>query len=196
MTETLIEFPKREAATRQNVVQDTTFRLPGTQVGPHSAAVKTGQAVQGSQALTIEIDKLYPATEGSASDLIRALGLLADAIELLEKARAAARDKEIVTSDRYTQRFKALLPDLFGCRRVGDGYGVIINSLHFALVNQHGEPLSFEHLTTAWRVLKGLRNRPFVSFDEAMESVGELEASNLKVDPVVLPELVGDSEDE
>src|SRR5213082_3280133 len=121
MTETLIEFPKREAATRQNVVQDTTFRLPGTQVGPHSAAVKTGQAVQGSQ-LTIEIDKLYPATEGSASDLIRALGLLADAIELLEKARAAARNKEIVTSDRYTQRFKALLPDLFGCRRIGDGY--------------------------------------------------------------------------
>jgi len=116
MTETLIEFPKREAATRQNVVQDTTFRLPGTQVGPHSAAVKTGQAVQGSQALTIEIDKLYPATEGSASDLIRALGLLADAIELLEKARAAARNKEIVTSDRYTQRFKALLADLFGCR--------------------------------------------------------------------------------
>jgi len=46
-----------------------------------------------------------------------------------------------------------------------------------------------------WK-LKLTHYRPFVSFDEAMESVGELEASNLKVDPVVLPELVGDPEDE
>lgn len=147
-------------------------------------------------ALPIEIDKLYPADKDSKSDVIAALPLLAEAIGLLEKARAAARNKEAIAADRYSQRFQVLLPDLFMRRKIGDGYGAIINSLHFAFVNQHGTPLTFEQLTTVWRVVKELRSAPFIPFDQALKSVGELEDCRLQVDPPVLSELIEEPEDE
>jgi hypothetical protein len=153
--------------------------------------------VSGSAAIApIEIDKLYPADKNSASDLIAALGLLAEAISLLEKARSAAREKEVIAADRYSQRFQVLLPQLFIRRKIGDGYGVVINSLHFAFINQRGKPISFEQLTTVWRVVKELRNAPFIPFEQALKYVGELEDCQLQVDPPILSELIEEPEDE
>jgi hypothetical protein len=196
MTETTIEFP-RQSSPKRPPTSDTAFGLPGTQ-GPAPITAGTARStVRGSMALApIPIDKLYPAEKNSASDLIAALGLLAEAIGLLERARAAARDKEVIPADRYWQRFQVLLPDLFVRRKIGDGYGVVINSLHFACINQHGRPLSFEQLTTVWRVVKELRNSPFVSFEQGLKYVSELEECDLAVDPPVLSELIEESEDE
>lgn len=146
-------------------------------------------------ALPIEIDKLYPAEKNSKADVIAALGLLAEAIGLLEKARAASRSKDAMESDRHSQRFQVLLPDLFRRRKIGDGYGAIINSLHLAFVNQRGKPLSFEQLTTVWRVVRELRNAPFVPFEQALRSVEELEDCHLQVYPTTISELVEEIEE-
>ncbi len=188
-----IEFPK-PALEPPPASGTGGYRLSGT----HGAPARIARpAVRGSTALApIEIDKLYPADKNYVSDLIAALSALADAIGLLEKARAAARNKDAVTADRYWQRFQSLLPGLFTHRKVGDGYGAVINALHFACVNQHGAPLSLEQLTTVWRVIKELRNAPVTAFEEALKYVQELEDCHLQVYPATISALIEEPEDD
>ena len=191
----IVEIP-RLSPRRRPAAGTGGFGISGTQgPAPTSAGLASSIVRDSTVRAPIEIDKLYPADPGSASDLIAALGLLADAIGLLEKARVAAREKDAVTADRFSQRLQMLLPDLFRCRRVGDGYGVIVNSLHMALLNQHGKPLSLEQVTTIWRILKELRNAPLVPFEQALKYVEELEECHLQVDPPIVAELIEVSED-
>jgi hypothetical protein len=162
----------------------------GTKRAATTAARIGEPIVRGTTVLKpIEIDKLYPADKNNRSDVLAALPQLADAIDLLEKARAALRT-EAATADRYWQHFQMLLPDLFKYRKIGDGYGVVINALHFASINLHGAPLSFEQLTTVWRVVKELRSAPFTPFEQALKYVQELEDCDLQVYPATISELI------
>jgi hypothetical protein len=192
-----IEFPKK-APESPPALGTGGYGLIGTQ-GPSAREARMARTVvRGSAALapTIEIDKLYPADKNYVSDLIAALSLLADAIGLLDKARVSARKKEAIPADRYWQRFQKLLPNLFMHRKIGDGYGAVINALHFACINQHGAPLSFEQLTTVWRVVKELRSAPVTPFEQALKYVQELEDSRLQVYPATISELIEEPEDE
>jgi len=143
----------------------------------------------------IDIDTLYPADKEYVSDIVDALALLGEAVGLLDKARVSARNKEAITADRYWQRFQMLLPKLFRHRKIGDGYGVVINSLHFASINQHGTPLSFEQITTVWRVVKELRNAPVPHFEQGLKYVQELEDCRLQVYPATISELIEEKEE-
>jgi hypothetical protein len=193
MTDTISTLPKRVPFIRQTL-RETGVALGGTEPGPvYAGASGSGTA---ATAAVIEIDKLYPHTKGSISDLVAALALLADAIKTLDEARAAFRNKDFVGSDRYIQHFQAGLPALFMRRKIGDGYAVIINSLHLAFINHRGKPLNSDQLTTVWRVIRELRNAPFVQFEQALLAVEELEKCGLQVDPPIVSELLGDSEDD
>lgn len=195
MTDTPIEFPKH--LPRAPVSSpDTGIRLSGTEMRVAEPSAASNRVVGSTALATIPIDKLYPASAGTEKIVVRVLGLLADAIALLGNGRNALRNNEPVSADRFTQRFKMMLPDLFSCREIGDGYGVVINSIHFAAINLHGVPLSDKQLITVWRVLRELRNKPFISLDEGIALVEELEASGLQVDPPVIHKLLFDSEDE
>jgi hypothetical protein len=191
----IIEFPKPKPETVPHASGTGGYRLPGTQ-GPVTAP-RARRVVSGSTALApIEIDKLYPADKDYVSDLIAALGVLAEAVGLLDKARAAARNNEAVAADRYWLRFQGLLPDLFKHRKIGDGYGAVINALHFACINQHGAPLSFEQLTTVWRVIRELRNAPVTLFEQSLQYVQEMEDCHLQVYPAPISDLIEEPEDE
>jgi hypothetical protein len=192
MDVTPIEIPSKISHS-QPFVPDTGFKaLPGTESSSTPPEEEEHRSTVGSLALApvIEIDKLYSAPEESKSQLITALGLLADSVELLAQARIAAQKSRLMDADRYTQRFEAILPALFRCRKIGDGYAVVINSLHFAAINKRGEPLNLNQLTTAWRILRELRNKPFVEFEQALEYVEEFEACGLRVDPPIVSELL------
>lgn len=189
----IIEFQKTATAASPSVGTGD-YCVSGT---PDAVAATRGMSnhVSGSAAfMPIEIDKLYPADRDYMPDLIAALALLAESIEWLEKARAA-RKKEATTADRCWQRFQSLLPGLFTHRKIGDGFGALINAIHFASVNQHGMPLSFEQLTTVWRVIKALRSAPVISFELAIKYVQELEDCGLKIYPETISELIEDSEE-
>jgi hypothetical protein len=195
MADTIIEFPKQKAPAPTTVLHGTGFGLPGTPGPSPQSTFRSSYSGASTAQLLIEIDKLYPAEKESRSQVIAALGLLADAISLLEKARISVRDKKLIDADRYTQRFETLLLPLFAQRAIGDGFGSTINSLHFALINQHGKPLTLEQLTTIWRVLKELRDAPFVPFDQSLRWVEDFEECQLKVDPPVLASLIEDFEE-
>jgi hypothetical protein len=181
----LIEIPKRAPESRSSAGTGG-YGLSGTK---DAAAARTAMPIVRGSTVPIEIDKLYPADKDNVSDVIAALPLLADAIVLLEKARTAIRT-EPTTADRYWQRFQMLLPNLFKHRKIGDGYGVVINALHFTCINLHGAPLSFEQLTTVWRIVKELRSAPFTPFEQALKYVQELEDCHLQVYPATISDLI------
>ncbi len=140
-------------------------------------------------ARVIEIDRLYEHVPGTTSQMVRALELLKQASELLSKAQAAETPIE---ADNFAQRVAMLMPRLFALRSIGDGFGVIINSLHFAFLNLDGAPPSAEQLNVMWRVVRELRTRPAMPLEHGILSVEELEAHGLAVDA---PELAGLLED-
>jgi hypothetical protein len=144
----------------------------------------------------IPIDVLYPAGPGKKSDIVRAITELASIIEIIGEARRLApTDPE--RSDRLSIEAQMILPALFSCRKgIGDGYANVINSLHFGFANQRGTPLDSGQLTVVWRVLKELRNKPFVTFDQSFDYVSELEEAGLKVDPPKVAILIDDEADD
>jgi len=196
MADTAIEFPKPEFQRCFQSHRDTAFRPRATEPDVAAAPLrKTVSRAGGASSAPIEIDKLYPASDGAGADLIKALGLLADAIRLIEEARGA-QPKDALEADHCVQRLQMMVPRLFFWRSIGEGYAVLINSLHFAFINQRGRLLTFEQMTTLWRILKELRTRPFLPFDQALGYIGEMEAAQFEVDPPILSEILEDPDDE
>jgi hypothetical protein len=140
-----------------------------------------------ARAPKIDIDRLYETLPGTASQMVRALELLRQAIDFLSEARTS---QDAMDSDRFVQRAQLLLPKLFACRSIGDGFGLIINSLHFAFTNLHGTPLNSDQLNVVWRTLRELRTRPAMSLEQGIQHAEELETSGLEVDPPGLGEIL------
>jgi hypothetical protein len=143
----------------------------------------------------INIDRLYEAPAGTESQMVRALGLLAECVDLLDQARLEA-NSDAISSDRLVQRVQSLLDQLFSCRNIGDGFGLIVNSLHFAFLNLQGIPLTSKQLNGVWRCLKELRTRPALTFDHGLQYVTELEEAGLEIDPSFLGEILESPSDD
>jgi hypothetical protein len=161
-------------------------------VRPESTLVSTsgtGLRTRGTTALAqvIDIDRLYDAVPGTSSLMVSALELLKEASNNLS---AAQKSDLAMEADRFAQRVQMALPKLFACRAIGDGFGVIINSIHFAFANLHGTPLTPSQLNVVWRVLRELRARPAMGVEEGIRQVEELEAQGLEVDPPDLADLL------
>jgi hypothetical protein len=191
MSTTVIQFPSISKRKRASADSETFIASP--QLGTEN--IEQGRSapvrVEGTAALApIPIDILYPATEANRHDLIQALRLLPQAITALENARDAVRSNDVLQSDHQVHAVQMLLPELFRCRTIGDGFGAIVNALEIAFVNQQGEPLVENQIMTVLRVLKELRSRPFMSFESTQQTIDELEKVGLRVDPVTLGELL------
>lgn len=188
------------ASTTPKVRLDDTVRMPdatgSSAIGGIESRLassrETAFETQGATALkVIEIDRLYEAPAESPSQMLRALELLKQASDFLGQAQKSA---DAMEADRFVQRVQASLPKLFACRSVGDGFGLLINSIYYAFVNLRGNPLSQEQVRVMWRVLRELRARPAMSADQGIERVAELEGAGLVVDPPDIGELVEDFE--
>ena len=127
----------------------------------------------------MDIDRFYDAAPGTSSQILTALEILKQAIDLLGQAQQSTI---AIETDRIVQRFKLLLPKLFQCRAVGDGFGMIITSVHVAFENLNGTPATQVQIRTIWRILRELRNVPAMSVDHALRSIDEMEATGLEVD--------------
>ncbi len=192
-TPSVLKFPGPNQK-RPSAAPETAPAPPASGTQTHDEGLATVR-VEGATALApISIDILYSATDGNRSDLIKALGLLAQAISTLERARDALVANDLLQSDHFVHTVELLLPDLFRCRSIGDGYAAIINALEIARVNSNGQPLTASQVVVFLRALKELRTHPFVSFDAAQQTIEEFEQAGLCVDPVSLGELLDDEE--
>jgi hypothetical protein len=136
---------------------------------------------RGATALApIPIDRLYEGVRGTSSQILYALELLK---ELCENLAAALRSDDPIEADSFVQRVQLALPNLFSCRSIGDGFGLLVNSLYFALVNLQGTPLTKDQINVIWRAMRELRSRPVMLLDQAIRYAEEFEMQGLEVDP-------------
>jgi hypothetical protein len=130
---------------------------------------------------------LYPVRHALSPEHVTALTLLASAVRYTELALSAMRDGDDIGADSETQKVQVLLPELFCCRALGDGFGSVVNSVMSAFESLQGNPLSLPQLRAVNQILNLLRDKPFLTVDEADQRIEQLEAVNLSPYP---PELV------
>lgn len=192
MSDTDTKIPRVETIEPVSLPDETMAPNARLELTP----ARTGGIVlrtRGAHALApvIDIDRLYDAAPGTSSQIVTALELLKQASDNLA---AAQKSDSATEADRFVQRAQLALPKLFACRSIGDGFGVIINSIHFAFTNLHGAPLRRGQINVMWRVLRELRARPAIPLEHGIQLVGELEAQGLAIDPPDLADLLEKSE--
>jgi len=131
----------------------------------------------------IPIEDLYPLREEFNPALSSAIKLLAESLVYINEALEMLIQDDLISSDDATQRFQALLPELFCCRDIGDGFGSIINSIYHALKNMAGNPLSENQLRAIMEIIKRISTEPFIEYGEAVEEIIMLETLGFDVDP-------------
>ncbi|MCI0491279.1 MAG: hypothetical protein L0229_32210 [Blastocatellia bacterium] len=131
----------------------------------------------------ISIDDLYPARQAISPELSTALHLLNEGIANVEEALSALEARNDIGADAAIQRLQALLPELFCCRQLSDSFGAIIVATFHALRNSSGQPLKKRQMVALGKILRSIRDEPFMSYDKAVDEIIELENVGFVVEP-------------
>ena len=84
----------------------------------------------------VTIDEIYHSPESIGSPYLRsALRLISKALGDVDSALELLGDGDKVGSDDAMQHFQVILPELFACRSIGEGFGLLVSALLNA-VNQ------------------------------------------------------------
>ena len=78
---------------------------------------------------------------------------------------------------------QGLLPELFCCRSLGDGFGIVVNGLMCAFQNLAGIPLRRDQAEKVRQTLIKLRSEPFLRADDAVQTIDVLEEVGLVLEP-------------
>jgi len=148
----------------------------------HEPSISTASETNTPQGY-ISSEDLYPVREQFNPMLIRADQLLGESIDLLNETIEMLINDDLISSDDALQRFQALLPELFCCRELGDGFGAIINSIFHAIGNMEDTPMNDTQLRAILRILRRINTEPFIEYDEAMEELMSLETIGFEVLP-------------
>jgi hypothetical protein len=129
------------------------------------------------------IDDLYRDPSAIRPILRSALRGLATGIKATDQSLAALRRGEPIASDDAMIRLQMLLPELFCCRDLGDGFGSVINAIKISFDNAKGIPFNERQIVTIGQALNQIRNEPFLPFERAVDLITRLEDSGLIVEP-------------
>lgn len=131
----------------------------------------------------LSVERLYADAADSALLLGRALQLLRDCTERLVRAQRFLSDGKKLDSDYEVSLVQGDLPELFCCKSVSESFGVIVLSVYYALENRRGSPLSDNQLSAIRKVIRLLCTQIFMSYEDALDLLDELEEAGLKIDP-------------
>ncbi len=139
---------------------------------------------QGFKREPVSIDDVYYSPELIGSPQLRnALSLLASALNQVDAALELLAEQAQIGADDAMQHFQVLLPELFACRKVGEGLGLVVSSLQNAISRLRGRAMDEPQIRVVRSCLVALRSEPFMTFDAAMDLVKRLERAGLNVDP-------------
>lgn len=131
----------------------------------------------------VDIEDLYPSLEAGSPELGQALRLLRAANAHVREANSLLQGDDPNGADLAIQRLHGLLAELFNCRRLGDGFGTLINALFCSLENLNGAPMSLQQVNAVGGVLSLVRREPYIDFAAATAQVDMLEEAGLSIDP-------------
>ena len=112
-----------------------------------------------------------------------ALRLLSIAIRNVDTALELLADGDKAGADGAMQHYQVLLPELFACRSIGEGFGLLVSSLQNAATRLGGHAMEERQVRAVRSALAALRSDTIMTFDAAMEHVSSLEDANLNVNP-------------
>lgn len=133
--------------------------------------------------ITVPTAKLYPFPLVGSDDLKLAQTRLADGIKALDEAIEAIVEGDVVSSDNAVLAFSGVLPDLFLCSSIGDGFAAVVVGANYAVKNNHPEPFTLQQLRDLRYLMILLREQPAMKHDQAIERLMKLEDVGLVVDP-------------
>ncbi|MBZ5625246.1 MAG: hypothetical protein LAQ69_42080 [Acidobacteriia bacterium] len=132
----------------------------------------------------VSIADIYYSPESIGSPYLRnALRLLSMAVKNVESALELLSDGDMIGGDDAMQHYQVLLPELFACRSIGEGFGLLVSSLLNAVTSLRGQSMVERQVRAVRSVLIELSSEPFMSFDAALVHVLRLEQADLNVDP-------------
>lgn len=131
----------------------------------------------------------------ATSPLSSALSLLDEAVSRCERALELLQENNPVAADDEMQQVNSLLPELFCCRSIGDGFGAFVNTIRYAFVNKKGDPMSEPQIAAIFGGLSRLKNAPYTEFENSVDFAIELEQCGLIVDPPALTDLADEPGD-
>lgn len=127
-------------------------------------------------------EESYHSPELNGSPYLKnALRLLSMAMGRIDRALEFLADED--KTGVAMQRYQLLLPELFACRSLGEGFGLIVSSLQNAATRLPGHAMDEQQIRTVRSALAALRSDPFMTFDAAMAHVSSLEHADLNVNP-------------
>jgi hypothetical protein len=160
---------------------------------PRKPPKSEGAAVEGgavARASVISIDEIYRAPEADTK-IGNVLKMLRESASSCEKAVTALVDSDPIGADNLMLEVRAVLPELFCNRGIGDGFAEIVNALESAFENLGGEMFSLAQIGAVRDALTGARNEPRMSFEKSLRYVLALEGVGLRTEPADIDTLAG-----
>lgn len=146
------------------------------------------QAEHGQTARLSQND-LYPARQAFSPEHITSLRLLKLATGRCQRA-IDAYGEDLMVADSELQKVQMLLPELFCCRALGDGFGTVVNALICAFQNSDGNTFGQKQIRVLEDIFKELRDKPFLNVTKADDFVELLESSGFSPYPTELIEFL------
>jgi hypothetical protein len=129
---------------------------------------------------------LYEAT--GKDDLSVALRLLDDAVLRISNAASYLAAGDVLMADDEMSAVSPLVSKLFCFRSIGEGFDNIVSAVMEVLTNGKGQPPQREQISEVARVLRRLRDVPFLTFESSLDMIEALRATGLQDTP---SEIVG-----
>ena len=127
---------------------------------------------------------MYVDAPGRPELLVKAQGLIVTGIERLQAARQHIIDNDDpVDADYHVTLFQGDLPELFYFSASIEGFSTLVVAIHDALRHREGESLTIEQVNALIKCLSLLRDKPFMSYDAALDLIDELEAVGFNPEP-------------
>jgi len=87
-------------------------------------------------------EELYHSLDSlPSSQLGSALRVVAVALQHVDSAMELLGDRDRIGSDDAMHHYQVLLPELFACRSIGEGFGLVVSSLQNIVSRLRGKPM-------------------------------------------------------
>jgi hypothetical protein len=160
---------------------------PVASLGEAKLSSTTGELIVKPTNLLIET--IYPAPEVGSVELTSAMRLLPEALQWTQVAVRTLDAGDLIRSDDAMLHVHSLLPELFCCRRLGEGFAAIMNAILSSFEGCGGVPMEKAQLEAVCRALVGIRSEPRMSFELALHFISAMEGAGLKVSPAGMDEI-------
>src|SRR5690349_17303707 len=84
----------------------------------------------------LPLEDIYTNPEAISLELRNAMSLTPQAVKLAVEANEDLESGDFIASDAAMMKLRLILPELFCCRRLGDGFGAVINALMSSFENR------------------------------------------------------------